>query len=467
MPHRPSPPLFRRAGICARLLAVIVVVGPGGASAQPAPLTLGEAVRQALARDQAIAASTFEQGAAAAAIDIARQSYLPRVDGLLQVNRATHNNISGLLLPQSIVSPISGPPVAENSSSSVWGTAVGTLVTWQPFDFGARGAGVHAAEQADVRGRAVVARTQLDLAATVADAYLSVLAAEETLRAAESAVARTSTLQSVVDALVKSEIRPGVDAATATAEHAAATMQVVLARRARDAAQALLAQYVGTGTGQTLVRPGEPAMPTDATPDAPVNHPVLVERQAAADEAASRLAVAQRSADPVVALQGTVYGRGTGVLDDNSSGSGADGLGLDAYNWAVGLSVTVPFMEWHNKGAREAMEQLRVQAAQARREDAARELTRRLQVARQDERATRDVAAQAAVMADAARSVATQVAARYQAGLSSIIEVADAERRLAQADIDRALAGLAVWRARLAVVHATASGVEPFLNALP
>ncbi len=196
-----------------------------------------------------MAASTFEQDAATAGIDIARQSYLPRVDALLQVNRATHNNISGLLFPQSIVSPISGPPVAENSSSSVWGTAVGTLVTWQPFDFGARGASVHAAEQAEARGRAVVARSQLDLAATVADAYLSVLAAEETLRAAEAAVARTTTLRTVVEALVKSEIRPGVDAATATAEHAAATMQVVLARRARDAAQALLAQYVGARHG--------------------------------------------------------------------------------------------------------------------------------------------------------------------------------------------------------------------------
>jgi len=449
------------------LIGAAAALMPAALMGQSAPLTLGEAVRQALARDQGVAASTFERDAATTGIDIARQSYLPRVDALLQVNRATHNNISGLLFPQSIVSPISGPPVIENSSSSVWGTAVGTLVTWQPFDFGARGASVHAAEQAEVRGRAVVARTQLDLAATVADAYLSVLAAEETLRAAEAAVARTSTLQSVVDALVRSEIRPGVDAATARSEHAAATMQVVLARRARDAAQALLVQYVGTGAGQTLVRPGDPAMPTDATPDAPVNHPVLVERQAAADEAASRLAVAQRSADPVVALQGTVYGRGTGVLDDNSSGSGADGLGLDAYNWAVGLSVTVPLMEWHNKGARQAVEQLRVQAAQARREDAARELTRRLQVAKQDEQATREVAAQAAVIADAARSVATQVAARYQAGLSSIIEVADAERRLAQADIDRALTGLAIWRARLAVVHATASGVEPFLNALP
>ncbi len=88
-------------------------------------------------------------------------------------------------------------------------------------------------------------------------------------------------------------------------------------------------------------------------------------------------------------------------------------------------------------------------------------------MATQDEQASRDVAAQAVVIADAARSVAAQVSARYQAGLSSITDVADAERRLAQAEIDRALAGLAIWRAHLAVVHATASGVEPFLNALP
>ena len=448
-------------------LCAAVITAPAGLVGQGSPLTLGEAVRQALARDQGVAASTFEQDAATAGIDLARQSYLPRVDALLQVNRATHNNISGLLFPQGIVSPISGPPVEQNSSSSVWGTAVGTLVTWQPFDFGARGASVRAAEQAEARGRAVVARSQLDLAATVADAYLSVLAAEETLRAAEAAMSRTSTLQSVVDALVKSEIRPGVDSATARAEHAAATMQVVLARRARDAAQALLAQYVGGSAGQALVMPGRPVLSPAAAAGTPVSHPALVERQAAADEAASRLEVARRSADPVIAVQGTVYGRGTGVLDDNSSGTGADGLGLDAYNWAVGLSVTVPFMEWHNKGARETVEELRLQAAQARREDAARELTRRLQVARQDEQASRDVAVQAEVIAEAARSVATQVSARYQAGLSSITDVADAERRLAQAEIDRALAGLATWRAHLAVVHATASGVEPFLNALP
>jgi outer membrane protein TolC len=355
--------------------------------------------------------------------------------------------------------------VSENSSSSVWAPR---SARWSRGNRSTSVAGGHraTARHAEARARAW-ARTELDTAAAVADAYLSVLAADQTLEAAEAAGARTAVFLSVVEALVKGEIRPGLDAATARAEHAAAAMQVVLARRARDAARALLAQYVGDAASGELVVPPAPASAT-ATPDQPpADHPVLIERQSAADEAAARLHEARRSADPTVAVQGTVYGRGTGVLDDNSSGSGADGLGLESYNWAVGVTVAVPLMELANKGARETVEQLRLQAASARREDAARELSRRLQVARQDEQAARDVAVQAQVVVEAARAVDAQATARYKAGLSSMTDVADAQRRLAQAEIDAALAGLAIWRARLAVVAATSNGVAPFLNALP
>jgi outer membrane protein TolC len=348
----------------------------------------------------------------------------------------------------------------------VWGTALGTLVSWEPFDFGRRSAAVHAAQHAEARERAASARTELDTAAAVADAYLSVLAAEQTLEAAAAAEARTTVLLTEIEALVKGEIRPGVDLATAQAERAAARMQVVLARRARDAARVLLAQYVGDTAGAGLVVPAAPAVePLPVQPGA--NHPLLVERQSGADEAAARLDEARRSADPAVALQGTVYGRGTGVLDDNSSGTGADGLGLESYNWAVGLTVTMPLMELGNKRARETVEQLRLQAANARRDEAARDLARRLQVARQDEQAAREVAGHAQVIVEAARAVEAQATARYRAGLSSMTDVADAQRRLAQAEIDAALAGLAIWRARLAMVAATSGGVESFLSALP
>ena len=450
----------------AGLLLAPLAWGAGAAWAQPAPLTMAGAVRLALAGDPGVVAAAADRDAATATIDIARQSYRPRIDALLQVNRATHNNVSGLLFPQGVIAPISGPPAFENSPTSVWGTALGTLVTWEPFDFGARAAGVEAARRAASRGHAASARTELETAAAVADAFLSALATGETVKAAEAAASRAGVLVTEIEALVKAEIRPGADLYAARAEHAAATLQLVLARRAHDAARAQLGLYLGDGASGPLAAPPVPAA-TVASERPPAEHPILVEGQAAAGEAAARLEIARRSADPHVTLQGTVYARGTGVRDDNTSGRGADGLGLEAYNWAIGVSVTMPVIDLSNKRAGEAVAQLRVRAAEARRADAARELARRLQVARQDEQAAREAMGHAQIIVEAARAVEAQATARYTAGLSSMTDVADAERRLAQAEIDAALAGLTIWRARLAVVAATSSGVEAFLTALP
>src|SRR5919205_794085 len=84
--------------------------------------------------------------AAAAGIQLARTAYLPRVDAIAQINRATRNNIFGLLLPQSVIPSMSGPVIGSNNLGSVWGTAVGGLVTWEPFDFGLRRADVEVAD---------------------------------------------------------------------------------------------------------------------------------------------------------------------------------------------------------------------------------------------------------------------------------------------------------------------------------
>jgi outer membrane protein TolC len=62
----------------------------------------------------------------------------------------------------------------------------------------------------------------------------------------------------------------------------------------------------------------------------------------------------------------------------------------------------------------------------------------------------------------AARDAAVQATARYSAGLANIDSVAEAQRLLTQAEIDDALARLAVWRSLLAI--ATAAGdIRPFL----
>lgn len=95
------------------------------ASAQPQTpraLRLVDAVALARRNYPAVKELRARAEAAEQAIAVARTSYLPRLDGLWQVNRATRNNVFGLLLPQGVVPPISGP-VLGTTRTTVYGAA--------------------------------------------------------------------------------------------------------------------------------------------------------------------------------------------------------------------------------------------------------------------------------------------------------------------------------------------------------
>src|SRR5580698_1470366 len=109
--------------------------------AQP-PITLPQAVENAIRNYPSIRVSQEQVNAAAAGIQLARTAYLPRIDALAQANRATRNNVFGLLLPQGTIPSMSGPVLGTNNLGTAWGSAIGTLVTWEPFDFGLRKATV-------------------------------------------------------------------------------------------------------------------------------------------------------------------------------------------------------------------------------------------------------------------------------------------------------------------------------------
>ena len=75
---------------------------------------------------------------------------------------------------------------------------------------------------------------------------------------------------------------------------------------------------------------------------------------------------------------------------------------------------------------------------------------------------SRQVVANTPVQVSAARAATQQAAARYESGLGTIDQVADAQRLLTQAEIDDARARLGVWRALLGVA-AAAGDIQPFL----
>ena len=238
-----------------RFLSVMVVVGALAAQ-QAVPhggLTLSQAVEDALKNYPSIRVSQEQINAAAAGIQLARTAYLPRVDMLAQANRATRNNVFGLLLPQSVIPSMSGPVLGSNNFGTAWGSAVGTLVTWEPFDFGLRQASVSAATAVRLQQEAALKRTQFDVAVAAADAYVTLVAAQETVRAAQAGVDSAEVLSRTIGAQVNAQLRPGADASRAQAELTAARTQLIQAQQAVEVARANLSQFVGLEPAQITV----------------------------------------------------------------------------------------------------------------------------------------------------------------------------------------------------------------------
>src|SRR5262249_56394167 len=178
-----------------RIRPLLVFVPAASLRAQSlAPVSPSQAVEAALKNYPSIRVSQEQIQAASAAITVARTAYLPRVDALGQANRATRNNVFGLLMPQSVIPPISGPVLGTNNFGTVWGSALGGLVTWEPFDFGLRRANTAVAETARAQSEAALKRSQFEIAVSAADAYLTIAAAQDTVRAAQAGVDRAETV---------------------------------------------------------------------------------------------------------------------------------------------------------------------------------------------------------------------------------------------------------------------------------
>lgn len=431
----------------------------------PEPLTLEQAVAAALKSYPSVRVSQEQVNAAAASIQLARTAYLPHLDGIAQFNRATRNNVFGLLLPQSVIPPISGPVIGTNNFGSVWGSAVGALVSWEPFDFGFRSANVAAAAAVRSQSEAALKTTRFEIGVAAADAYLTLVAAQETIRAAQAGVDRAGMILTIITAQVNTQLRPGADQSRAEAELAAARTELIQAEQAADVARTNLGQFVGLEPAQISIATATLLqLPPEAeTPQLdPGANPLVAQQNATVEQARSELRVLERSYFPKFNLQGAAYARGTGAETDGARLGGLNGLAPAVQDYALGFTVTFAALDLPGIRAREAVQSATIRSQMARSEQLAVDLRAQWNRAAANLTGARKVAANTPVQVSAARAAAQQATARYQSGLGNIAEVADAQRLQTQAEIDDALARLNVWRGLLAI--ATAAGdVQPFI----
>ncbi|MGH9460848.1 MAG: TolC family protein [Vicinamibacteria bacterium] len=434
-----------------------------------AALTLGAAVRMAVEDFAEVHASAAELSAAEESLGVAKKAYVPDADIYLQWNRATRNNVFGLVIPGGNVPGISGPVLEETSSQGAWGSAASVLLHWNAFDFGVRAAGVREAEALRRRAEAGLRVTEIEVSLGAMDAFIEMVGAESAARAAAAATESMELFERAVSVFVGNELRPGADLSFARAELARTRNELVRAEQAREEARTRLAEWLGRAEeriqvdGNDLLATGPAAPEGGLLPE--TEHPLVRAALAERDAAHARRDAAAHYYRPRLDVLASVYARGTGALLDGGFEEGSAGLWPETSNWAVGLAVSFPLLDFAEASQETRIREYRERAAEARYENARQHLTAELERARIRLDAALRIAENTPTELEAARALQIQARARYEAGLADVLEVAEAERILRRAETEEALARLNVWRARFEL-GAAEGDLAPVLSLL-
>jgi outer membrane protein len=381
-------------------------------------LTLAEAEKIAIQNHPQIQVASYLASAATARVQQARSAYYPQAYGSLTGVDAERNS-------RVAAGGLNNPIIFERYSN---GVTVGQLLT----DFGrthelVKSSNYHAqARQEDV------AATRADVLLQVDQAYFAVLKAQTVLLVAEKTVSTRQLVADQVGALAKNKLKSGLDVSFANVDLAQAQLLLVQAQNDLQASLADLSAALGYANQRTFRLVEEPmpaAPPADLATllqQALQNRPELISQRLDVNSAKSYATAERDLWFPTITAVGTA----------GLTPYGADQL-APRYA-AAGFNVNIPLFNGHLYGALRSEADSQAQAQQ--------QYLRTLQ-----DRVVRDVqkawlnansAYQRLSLTDQLLKSATQALdlaqERYKLGLSSIIELSQAQLNETQAEIAQA-----------------------------
>lgn len=431
----------------------------------PQTLTLIGAIEMARRNYPSIKTATLKTEAAREGITQAKTAYLPHVDVMFDENYGTANNITGFLAPQNIVPNISGAVSKRNNFLGGFGFTAGTLVSWEPFDFGLRKAQVNAARAITIQSESQIAVTQLETESRAADAFLSVLAAQQVVRAAQAKVDRLSTFLETVRVLAQKEIKAKTDEYLAEAEVVRAKDELIAAEQNYKIAVAALVKWTGmTSDTVDAVSGGllKEAPKNYFTVSDPRLHPQALAQKAAIDVVHAKKHALDRAYAPRFFLRFPIYARGTSFNPDLSLNFGR-GYYPTTFNYAISGLILFPATDIFQLKAQRRAEYKNEMSERSRYDEILLNLREQNTRARAMIEGAIRIAANAPIKVKAAQEAANSARIRYRYQLASVNDVALDEQLLTQSEVEYATAQLQVWRAMLNAAVARGD-LKPFVD---
>jgi len=416
----------------AALIAVAAFACLATRAQNPPQLTLHDAEQIAIQNHPQIQAAIGEASAAKARVTEQRSAYYPTAYGSLTAVDAENNS-------RITAGALNNPIIYERYAN---GLTVGQLLT----DFGrtqqlVKSSNLHAqAEQENV------ANTRADVLLGVDRAYFGVLKAQAVLAVAQETVRERQLVSDQVTELEKNKIKSGLDVSFANVNLAQAQLLLVQAQNDLDTSYAQLSAALGYGDQRTFQLAEEP-MPSappvdfsDMLQQALRNRPDLRSLRLDAASAHSYATAERDLWFPTISAAGSAGLTPVGTTQ------------LAPRYAAAGVNVNIPIFNGRLFNALHTEASSRARAEDQYVRDLQDRIVRDVRTAWLDANSAYQRLAVTAQLLAQANLALDLASSRYQLGLSSIVELSQAQLNQTQAQIEQATAKYD-YQAQLAVLN--------------
>jgi len=433
-------------------------------------LTLKESLEIAKENYPSIRRKRAEKEASLYDLKSAQNNYLPGFVVQGQILNGTSNQVRGPFFPnEGMAIPVSGGIKPNGyTSTSTWTSYATGFVNWKFFNFGKFKTQVDAARAGTITAESDYQNEVFQQQIKVGDAYLLSLMANDMLKSQRANLARVKALKDVTSAYTRSGLKPGVDSSLVNAEYSKATLQFLETQRISREQEVYLKELMGLKSNSSVLldttiysvnQPQSFEHPTEYA-----NNPQLIYFKSIVDLNQAKIKSIRRREYPSISLIAASWARGSGIADQvqpngdfGYNTSFSSGVGFRPYlDWMVGVSTIWNITTLFKTGNESKAQRQFATMAQERYNEETLRVESELERARLRYQAALEAARQAPIQLKAAQDAYAQARARYDAGLTSILELTQTFALLNRAEVDASMARGNVWRA--VIQFAAASG---------
>jgi outer membrane protein TolC len=420
-----------------------------------------------------IKAKAAEVASAEQDVHASNSEYIPKVSLQHQYTYGTSNSIAGAFYPNpAIISP-SGGIRAENTYTATWGSFTSSLLEWNAFNFGKVSSNVNAADAVLKSNEAAYQNEIFQHQVRIADAYLLTLVAKKLSKIQHANVERAALFREVVEAGVRSGMRPGVDSSLARAEYLKASLLLLDSKRNEKAQAYRLAELTAMLADEapeidSMTFYSSLPVIRDTARHVSSSNPLLQVYQTRLLATQAKSVAIKRSFLPSISFVGAAWARGSGVspVDDTFQTDFKSGTQYSVYNYLFGVStrwIVTDYVPIRQRYRSEKFKTIRdhelYQEQNLRVQRELKEFTMQYKVLLEQARTAPQQLA-------AALQAYQQASARYKSGLTDLPTLLQSMLVLNRAEADVAIAYSNVWRSLLAVASSRGD-LTVFFDSIP